>query len=132
MSDDGPRAVALPAGGVWLPASVCLPLWRVLRDHLERHETSGGQVRADVAQALTALRAAAYAHLSANGHIPRTSADQAPPSTVGPLITTADMATLLGCTERHARRVAAAEGIQPAARNCWRRDDVAALTRRGA
>jgi hypothetical protein len=36
----------------------------------------------------------------------------------------------LGVTERHARRIAKAEGITPTARNTWQHEDVTALQAR--
>lgn len=132
MTDlDGPQGAppaVIAAGGVFLPAAVCDPLWRVLRAELARHRANGGRVRPDVASALDALRAAALAHLSAHGRPARTTADIGASSPhEKPMLTTGEMATLLGCTERHARRLAAAEHIEPAARGLWHRDDVAAL-----
>ena len=128
---DGPQDAApavIAAGGVFLPGSVCEPLWRVLRAELARHRADGGRVRPDVAAAVDTLRAAAYAHVSANGLPTRTFSDMAPSSpNEKPLLTTGDMATALGVTERHARRLAAAERITPAARGLWHPEDVAAL-----
>ncbi|MFD7447229.1 hypothetical protein [Streptomyces sp. NPDC059909] len=74
-----PPAV-IAAGGVFLPAEVCHPLWDAQRKHIARHRADGGQVRPEVAAALDAMLAA-LAHLSAtdtpNGH-PRTSAHLRP------------------------------------------------------
>lgn len=125
---DAPPAV-IAAGGVFLPGAVCEPLWRVLRSELVRHRANGGRVRPDVAAALDALRAAALDHLSANGHPARTPADIGASSPEHKAhLTTGEMATKLGVTERHARRLARGEGIESAARGLWRAEDVAALT----
>lgn len=127
----GPRLApaVIAEGAVILPASVAYPLWRILRRELDRHRADGGQIRPDIAAALDTLRAAAHHHaMTANGQAGRTSADTAPPSPPE-LITTQQLADRLGCTERHARRLAAAAGIQAAARGCWHRDDVLHLAR---
>lgn len=127
---DGPQnapPAVIAAGGVFLPGSVCDPVWRILRAELTRHRADGGKVRPEILAALDALRAAALAHVSANGLPERTSPDLDASSTVKPLLTTGDLATLLRCTERHARRLAAAAHIEPAARGLWHREDVAAL-----
>ncbi|WP_433138716.1 hypothetical protein ACQPZ8_37460 [Actinomadura nitritigenes] len=116
------------AGGVFLPAEVCYPLWRILRGWSDRHRADGGQLRPELVAALDALRAAGLTHLGdvrVNGHPQRTSAD-IPPSSPRDL-TTGEMATALRCTERHARRLAAEAGITSATRGRWRRDDVAEL-----
>lgn len=112
----------IAAGGVFLPAEVCHPLWLALRTQLARHRAEGGTVRPDVAAALEALRAASLAHLSANGHPARTSVDIEPLSN-RELISTEQLAVRLGVSERHARRLAAQAGVTPAARNAWHPDD---------
>jgi hypothetical protein len=119
----GPPPAVIAAGGVFLPADVCHPLWLALRAQLARHRADGGLVRPEVAAALDALRAASLAHLSANGHPERTSADIEAPSDRGRLVTTEALAGRLGVTGRHVRRLAAAEGITPAARGLWQPDD---------
>lgn len=121
-----PPAAVIAAGGVFLPAEVCHPLWLVVRAELDRRRRDGGQVRPEIADALTALRSAAIAHLSARGQVPGTFADIAAPSGRD-LVTTTELATRLEVTERHARRIASSAGIAPAARNTWHRDDVAYL-----
>ncbi|MGO1054518.1 hypothetical protein [Crossiella sp. CA198] len=123
-----PPPAVLAAGGVFLPAEVCERLWRILRDHLTARLRDGGQVRPEIADALAVLRAAALAHLSAYGHLTRTSADIGTSSAPAPpLVTTAELAARLGVSERHARRLAHAEGITPAARGSWTAEDAAAL-----
>lgn len=130
---DTPSAAVIGAGGVFLPAQVCEPIWRVLRAELARHTRDGGRVRPEVAQAVETLRAAAFNHVSTRGQDPRTYADMGASSEPRPLLSTADLASRLGVSERHARRIAHEEGIAPAARNAWHRADVAALAaRRGA
>lgn len=127
------QAAVIATGGVFLPGHLAEPLWRVLRTEIGRRRADGGQVRPDMAQALDVLRAAAVAHMSAQGHDSRTLADMGAPCEEKPLVSTSDLATRLGVTERHARRVARTEGVEPAGRNLWHRADVAALeTRRGA
>ncbi|MFI8106283.1 hypothetical protein [Streptomyces sp. NPDC086023] len=125
-----PHPAVIAAGGVFLPAEVCHPLWLALRAQLNRHRADGGAVRADVAAALDALRAAGLNHLvSTSGHDERTSADIPAPLERG-LITTEELAGRLGVTGRHARRLAAAEGITSAGRGLWHPDDVEHLARR--
>ncbi|WP_338907075.1 hypothetical protein [Streptomyces nigra] len=119
----GPPPAVIAAGGVFLPAHLAYPLWHVLRAHVDRHRTEGGAVRPDVAAALDALRAAALAHMSANGHDARTPADIAAQSAPDRLVTTEALAGRLGVTGRHVRRLAVAEGITPAARGLWEPDD---------
>ncbi|WP_405017384.1 hypothetical protein OHV05_10120 [Kitasatospora sp. NBC_00070] len=132
MPDTRPHPAVLTAGGVFLPAEVCHPLWLALRAQLDRHRGSGGQVRPEVADALAALRAAALNYAtSPDGHAGRTPADIDAPST-RQLVTTSQLATRLGVTERHARRLAASAQLAPAARNLWHPDDadhLAALRR---
>lgn len=125
-----PPAAVITAGGVFLPGHLAEPVWRVLRDDILRRQRDGGRVRPEVAQALNVLRAAALAHLSANGPDLRTSADIAAESTPSPVITTAELATLLRVSTRHARRIARSEGVAPVARNLWAREDAAALVKR--
>lgn len=129
MIEEGgrPPAALVAAGGVFLPAFLAEPIWRVLLEDIQRRQRDGGQVRPEVAQALEVLRAAALAYMSARGPDLRTFPDMAAESTPKRLLTTADLATRLRVSERHARRIAKAEGIEPAARNLWAREDVAAL-----
>lgn len=126
---EGPRPAVLGAGGVYLPPEVCHPLWLVLRAELTRRRADGGRVRPEITETLAALRAAGFAHLSAPGPAPGTYADIEPPSRPD-LLTTAQLAQRLDVTERHARRLAALEGIEPAGRNRWHADDVAHLAAR--
>ncbi|MGW3646690.1 hypothetical protein [Streptomyces sp. NPDC000878] len=113
----------IAAGGVFLPAEVCHPLWLALRKQLAHHRAEGGRVRPEVAAALDTLRAASLAHLSATGHPARTSLDIEPPSAHDRLVTTEELAGRLGVTGRHVLRLAAAEGITPVARGRWLPDD---------
>lgn len=119
----GPPPAVIAAGGVFLPASVCYPLWRVLRAHVDRHRANGGIVRPEVATALDTLRLAGLTHMSATGHPARTSPDIEPPSAPDRLVTTEELAGRLGVTGRHVRRLAASEGIAPVARGRWLPDD---------
>lgn len=119
----GPPPAVIAAGGVFLPAHLAYPLWRILRAHVDRHRADGGLVRPEVVAALDALRASGLAHMSANGHPARTSTDIEAPSTHDRLVTTEELAGHLGVTGRHVRRLAALEGITPAARGLWRTDD---------
>jgi AraC-like DNA-binding protein len=132
-SPDRPAAAVIEAGGVYLPASACYPLWVVIRRELDRQRAGaeGGRLRPEVADAVNALRSAALAHVSANGPELRTLTDIDAESGRGP-ITTADLAGRLGVSERHVRRLAAAEGITSLARGVWRRDDADHLTARSA
>ncbi|WP_405492988.1 hypothetical protein [Streptomyces sp. NBC_00096] len=126
-----PEPAVIAAGGVFLPAEVCHPLWLVLGGHIAARRAEGGQVRPEIAAALVALRAAGLAHLTrptGNGHAERTSADIEASSTRG-LVTTEELSGRLGVTGRHTRRLAAAEGIQPAARGLWHPDDAEHLAR---
>lgn len=127
---DPPRAApsVITAGGVFLPAEVCHPLWLALRAQLARHRGDGGQVRPEVAAALDALRGAAQAHLSAPGPVARTSEDSGA-SSPRELVRTEQLAARIGVTPRHARRLAARHGVTPAARNAWHPDDAEHLTR---
>lgn len=127
---DHAAASLIGIGGVFLPGHLAEPIWRTLREDINRRQRDGGTVRPEIAQALDVLRLAALNHLSANGPHPRTSADIPPQSTTDRLMTTADLATRLRVTERHARRIAHAEGIKPVTRNLWDREDVAALAAR--
>ncbi|MGW7361989.1 hypothetical protein ACWGI8_00825 [Streptomyces sp. NPDC054841] len=122
------RPAVIEAGGVFLPAEVCHPLWLALRAQLARHRADGGQVRPEVAAALDALRAAALTHLSANGHPERTPADISAPSTRR-LVTTEELSGRLGVTGRHIRRLAAQHGVTAAARGLWHPEDAEHLAR---
>lgn len=129
-SPDRPAAAVIEQGGVYLPASACYPLWRAIRRELDRHRADGGRVPPDVADAVNALRAAGLTHISASANGPdlRTLTDIDAESARGP-ITTADLAGRLGVTDRHVRRLAAAEGIKPLARGLWRREDADHIAR---
>ncbi|MFD3503728.1 hypothetical protein [Streptomyces sp. NPDC058678] len=118
----GPPPAVIAAGGVFLPADVCHPLWLVLRKHVAHRQADGVRVRPEVAAAMDALRLAALTHMSAPGHPGRTFTDIRPQSERD-LISTEQLAVRLGVTERHARRLAEQAGVTPAARNAWHPDD---------
>ena len=139
MTDDlhhEPRAVpsVVTVGGVFVPGEMCEPLWRLMRAELTRRRNDGGQIRPEMNLLLDALRAATQAYLvnvRTNGPRPRTFADTGPESEgTKQLVSTEALATRLGVTERHARRIAKAEGITPTARNTWQHEDVTALQAR--
>ncbi|WP_127501954.1 hypothetical protein [Actinoplanes solisilvae] len=118
-------------GGVWLSPAIADPVWRALREAVERRRADGGRVRPEIAEALDVLRAAAFSHLTdANGHESRTSADIDPRSALTCPVPTSALADRLGVSPRHARRLARAEGIEPVTRNAWAREDVEALVAR--
>lgn len=125
-----PPPAVLQAGGVYLPAQVCEPVWRAVRAHLAERQRTGGQIRPEIVASLDVLRAAALAHVSANGQSVRTFADTAACSAQSDLVSTQVLADRLGVSPRHARRIAAAEGITPAGRGIWHREDAAALVAR--
>lgn len=114
-----------------LPASAIPALWQFLRAEVQRREIDGGQVRPDVQRSVAILRSAASSSLamSATGPDSRTSADMAP---ISELLGTAAAADAFGCSPRHLRRVALAEGVGPVARGAWRRSDIEELRRRKA
>lgn len=125
-SPDRPAAAVLAAGGAYLPPAACYRLWPVLRRELDRHRSSGGTVPPEVTDAMNALRGGYLAYASttsANGPDQRTSADIDAQSDRDAPVTTAALAGRLGVTDRHVRRLAAAEGIEPLARGLWRRED---------
>lgn len=127
-SPDRPAAAVIEAGGVYLPAHACYPLWLAIRRDLDRQRADGGHLRPDVVDAVNAIRAAAMSHVSATGPDLRTFVDIDAESDRGP-ITTADLAGRLGVSDRHVRRLAAAEGIEPLARGLWRREDADHIAR---
>lgn len=127
------RPAVIGAGGVFVPGHLCEPIWRALRAELARHSATGARVRPEIADVVDAFRQAAAEHLagmSAHGHEPRTPVDLDASSPQRALLTTGHLATRLGVSERHARRLATAAGIQPATRNAWHPADVAALAAR--
>lgn len=133
MDPSSPPTALVAAGGVFLPAHLAEPIWRVLREAVNVRLRDGGRVRPELAQAIEVLREAAMAELvRANGPIPRTSADLDPHSaaSAGFPVPTSTLADRLGVSERHARRLARAEAISPVRRNCWAREDVEALVAR--
>lgn len=129
-----PRQIAIRSGvvrvgGAFVDGAACAVIWPILRAHIDTRTREGGQVRPEAAEALSALRQAALEHyMSANGHSERTSADIPPSWEMGPTMTTAQLADRLGVGDRQARRIAAAEGVQPVARGTWATEDIAALT----
>lgn len=130
MAASEPVADPTPAGGVYLPAGACWPLWRTLRAAIARHIRNGGAVEPELARALDAIRLGAVEHLGQpDVRKGWPVADIVAPST-SELITTAELARRLRCTERHARRIAASEGIAAAARGQWHHADAAALAAR--
>lgn len=127
-SPDRPAAAVIEAGGAYLPPDACHLLWPFIRRELDRHRADGGQVRPALVDAVNAIRGGAMFHMSATGPEQRTFADINAESDRGP-ITTADLAGRLGVTDRHVRRLAAAEGIEPLARGLWRREDADHIAR---
>lgn len=118
-----PAAAVIEQGGAWLNAQACHRLWPFLRRELDRHRADGGQVRPELVDAVNAIRAGAMFHMSTTGPDQRTLADIDAASDRGAPVTTAALAGRLKVTERHARRLAAAEGIRPLGRGLWRRTD---------
>ncbi|MFC6577559.1 hypothetical protein [Planomonospora parontospora] len=108
-----------------IPAPLCGTVWRTLRGALARHRADGGHLAPGVAELLEELRAAALTHtLEASGH----STTQVPDiSASSGEVHTDRLAGLLGCTDRHARRVARAAGLKQTRRGYWAAADVAAL-----
>ncbi|MFF5004110.1 hypothetical protein ACFY3G_14845 [Streptomyces phaeochromogenes] len=115
-----PPPAVLDDGGVYLPASVAFTLWKPLRDLLARHRADGGHIHPEVAAALDALRASAYAHMCDPEQDKRTSRDD-PDRT--DLVTTGELAGRLGVTGFHVRRLAAAAGITRVAHGRWAPED---------
>lgn len=125
-SDFEQRAWAMVA------AALVGPLWRFLRDHLDRRRRNGGTVHPDEVAFRDRLRAAYLAQLQPSGHPLSGVPDIAPPSDhrtrTGPeLVRTAQLADALGVTDRHARRLARAAGLVQPRRGWWRTEDAAAL-----
>lgn len=115
-----------------IPASLVGPLWRFVRDHLDRRRRNGAAVRPGETAFRDALRAAYLAQLQASGHPLPGSPDISPSSDhrtrTGPdLIRTDDLAARMGVTPRHARRTARAAGYSQPRRGWWRTEDAAAL-----
>lgn len=99
-----PRApVELPDGSVIVPAHLAGPVRRILVRDLAQHvRTDGGTPTAGVRQLVYALSRAEHHHdhaaaMSATGPI------SAPSPTLE--ISTAEAAQLMGCTDRHVRRL---------------------------
>lgn len=122
---------AIVTAAALVEGDACEPIWRIVRAELDRRQRDGGQVRPSVQRALDALRAAAQAHLTqqqmfAHEHVPRAVTNMAPES-IPELVSTQELADRLHCTPTHARRLAAAAGIESAARNAWRTTDANTL-----
>lgn len=132
----GPAHLLAPAGAsppltVEVPRTLTAALWRFLRQHLADRARNGGVVRPDERALCDALRAAYLAQLQASGHPIPQIPDITSPSTQArmgrELVRTAELADALGVTDRHARRLARAAGLQQARRGWWRTEDVARL-----
>ena len=126
------------SAGVFLDGRLCAALWPVLRQAVrDRQQMDGCAVRPAVAHALDAMREAASIYLatvnmSAIGHDVRTSADIAAQwlrDEDRDDLDARQLADLLRCTPRHARRLAFAYGVEPRTSKPyrWARPDVAAL-----
>jgi len=128
-----PRLVAVRSGvvrvgGAFVDGAACAAIWPILRAYMDARSRDGGQVRPEVAEAVAALRMAALEHAtSADGHGGRTSADMVPPLPQVLTTTTQAMAVWLGVGSRQARRIAAAHGMCPLARDVWATEDVRTL-----
>jgi hypothetical protein len=131
MTADRARSMAVRHGGVFLDGAVCEPLWRFLRDAVGKHQRDGASVRPELREALEALRLAAMDHLSmsANGH-PNGHLPVLEPLSETQMITTGELAVMLGVSDRQARRIACAEGVMPPSRGTWRRADALAMVER--
>jgi hypothetical protein len=134
-----PAAVLIAAGGVYVPAELAEPVWRALRAELvERcRADGGGQLRPELAHLLEVLRAATLAHhltaTSAHGHDAGPVADMPAGSEPVVLLSTAELASRLDVSARHARRLTRQAGVRPAARDAWHPDTVTVVRRaRGA
>lgn len=117
----------LPAGVI--PPASCAALWHlIVAPAQQQRRLAGHSDPPALAIAVDLLRAGALHHhlMSANGRGGRTSADLAAESR---LLTTYEAAHQLGVSARHLRRLAAAVGITPAARNAWRAQDLNAIPR---
>lgn len=123
-------------GGVYLAPDVCLPIWRMLqREAATRLNRDGVRLAPEVQEAMQALRSAAQAFVSSNGHPERTSADIAVASVTEPeVLTTSELAGLLKVGEKQARRIAEKQAITPIARGLWSMTDARHLeaTRNGS
>lgn len=126
--------------GVFLDGRVCSLLWPALRQltvDQQRRNGNGTGTRPEVVAAIEDMRMAALEYatqrqaMSVSGHVSRTSPDMA--ASCGRAeeddFTANELADVLRCTPRHARRLAAAVGIEPRAVRPyrWARADVAVL-----
>lgn len=107
----------------------CEPIWRILRAEIARQQRNGGHVRPAVQRAVEQLRETAQQHLTlqemfAREHVAGRRTNIAAQSSTVDLVTTQRLADRLHVTPTHARRLAHAAGIEPAARNAWRPTDV--------
>ena len=127
-------SVAVTTAGAFIEGDACEPIWRIVREEVARRQRDGGRLRPSVQRALDALRSGASAHLVmqqmfAAGHASGPAANMPTESipTTPDLVTTQAMADRLHCTPTHARRLAAAAGIEAVTTNAWRATDVDAL-----
>jgi|GEM_PF-5793497 hypothetical protein len=112
-------------GGVFLAPEVCYPIWRMLqRDADAMLKRDAARPTPEVREAMQALRSAAQAFMSSNGHPERTSAD-IPIASVPErqVLTTSELAGLLRVGEKQARRIANEQAITPIARGLWSMTD---------
>ncbi|MGW1039641.1 hypothetical protein [Streptomyces sp. NPDC002547] len=120
----GPPEAERGDSGVWVPASLALPLWTALTAEARRVRLSGHEVRPEVLTVLAALRTASLDHMSGSPHANRTLPhDHASDR----LVTTGALAGRLGVTGRHVLRLAAAEGITRVAWGLWAAEDAERL-----
>lgn len=118
---------------VMVPPSLVGPLWRLTREHLDRRRRNGGVVHPDERALCDTLRAAYLRQLQASGRPMPGSPDMASSSEHrartgrGGLVRTAELAAVLKVSDRHARRLARAAGLQQARRGWWRAADAARL-----
>ena len=136
-SPPGPAHLLAPADAsppltVAIPPTLVGVLWRFLREHLDRRRRNGGVVRPDERALADTLRSAYLRQLHSSGHPLPGFPDMASSSMQartgrGELLRTAELAAALKVSDRHARRLARAAGLQQARRGWWRADDAARL-----
>lgn len=125
QTEHAPRA-AVVAAGAFVPAAECFGLWKLLHDDQTRRRRNGVEIRPEETRLAETLREAAMSAMSAPMSVTRSTTD------IGPRLVcdTEALAVRLGCSPRHARRIARAEGIKPLSRNQWRREDLDHLSTR--